>query len=93
MKIAGPSWQVDPDNSNMERWWDGIQWCHTIRRAPAPALWPVVLFSILFGFFGIIAALVQGTKASKVGHSQTQYWATWAVIFGIYFVLFLTLNG
>jgi hypothetical protein len=56
-----------------------------------PALWPVVLVSILTGLFGIIPAAIQSVKAKNAGYSMTQYWIGWAVPCFVSFTIWGTL--
>ncbi|MBB5791774.1 DUF2510 domain-containing protein [Jiangella mangrovi] len=33
-KLPPAGWFIDPQNPQFERWWDGQQWTHHLRKAP-----------------------------------------------------------
>ena len=51
-------------------------------RADSPAVWPVVVFTLLFSFFGMLSARRRARQASRAGAQTTPYWlafwVTWA---------------
>jgi hypothetical protein len=44
-----------------------------------PALWGAILLGILFAPLGIIASIVQASRARKLGFTVTRYWVTCGV--------------
>jgi hypothetical protein len=57
-------------------------------REAAPALWPVAVFTLLFGIFGGFSARRRARKAQDAGHSGGPYYLTFGVV-----VLFSVLTG
>jgi hypothetical protein len=44
-----------------------------------PALWGAILLGILFAPLGVIASIVQASRARRLGFSVTRYWVTCGV--------------
>jgi len=47
-------------------------------RGLPPAVWPVVVFTFLFGILGIISAARRAGKAQAMGAPSGRYWGTFA---------------
>jgi hypothetical protein len=54
-----------------------------------PSVWPVVLFTVLFGVFGAISAGRRARRAKAMGASQGRYWGVFGGILGGQVVLSL----
>jgi hypothetical protein len=58
-----------------------------------PAVWPVVLWTLLVFFAGSISAARRARKAEQMGMSGTPYWTafgiTWAISMGLSLVVYL----
>jgi hypothetical protein len=52
-----------------------------------PAVWPVALFTLFFGWFGAISAFRRSSKARDVGVSAARYWITFGIVAAFNFVL------
>jgi hypothetical protein len=50
-------------------------------RAKAPAWWPIVLWTMFSGLFGLISASRRAGHARRNRNSAAPYWITWAVSF------------
>ena len=48
-------------------------------RQAKPAVYPVVIWTLFFGVFGIISAALRGGKAAKAGYPKGAYWLAWAI--------------
>jgi len=45
---------------------------------PAPALWPVIAFSLVSWLFGLISVLRRTNRARQLGHPTGRYWGAFA---------------
>jgi hypothetical protein len=50
-------------------------------RAKAPAWWPIVLWTMISGLFGLISAARRAGQARRNRNSPAPYWIAWAVSF------------
>jgi hypothetical protein len=52
---------------------------HNAGRARPPAVWPVVVFTLLFGVFGAITTSRRAAQARRVRNSTTPYWVAFLI--------------
>lgn len=51
---------------------------HKDECASPPTVWPVVLWTLLFGIFGAISATLRSEKAYRCGYKVAPYWIAFA---------------